>query len=347
MTLRLASAARAVVASLSNGPGGRSIGLRADMDALPINEATGLGQCQRRGRRDACPAAMMDTPTILLAAAKELAGGAISPATLRLIFQPAEEIGGAVQMIEGRAVRALPGRCGVRAAQVARGAGGRVPLSSPGRRWRRSTGSSSPSRGRAGMARGRTTRSIRWSPLRRWLLALQTIVSRNVDPLQMAVLTIGSIHGGVAPNVIPDSVELQITTRAFTPEVQQLMRERIRGAGRGTCGKLRSDGRDRPSAGLSGAAQSSPRDPSSRGRPPSGISAPTRSARCSSRRWSARISPSCCSSGRAAICSSATGRALTSTARATISTNSIIEPASRYWVALVEDYLAANAGPEV
>jgi len=57
--------------------------------------------------------------------------------------------------------------------------------------------------------------------------ALQTIVARNVDPLEAGVVTIGSIHGGSAPNIIPDTVELAGTVRAFKDEVMQLLRHRI------------------------------------------------------------------------------------------------------------------------
>jgi len=59
------------------------------------------------------------------------------------------------------------------------------------------------------------------------IMALQTIVSRNLDPLDAAVVTVGTIHGGIAPNVIPDHVELQITIRSFDDSVRRAIRERI------------------------------------------------------------------------------------------------------------------------
>jgi hippurate hydrolase len=59
------------------------------------------------------------------------------------------------------------------------------------------------------------------------ITALQTVVSRNVDPLDMGVVTVGSIHGGNAPNVVPESVELKLTARAFKPEVRAVLQERI------------------------------------------------------------------------------------------------------------------------
>jgi hippurate hydrolase len=59
------------------------------------------------------------------------------------------------------------------------------------------------------------------------ITALQSVVSRNVDPLDMGVVTVGSIHGGHASNVIPDSVELKLTARTFRPEVRSLLQQRV------------------------------------------------------------------------------------------------------------------------
>lgn len=65
------------------------------------------------------------------------------------------------------------------------------------------------------------------------ITALQTIVARNIDPLDQGVVTVGSIHGGSAANIIPDTVELKGTIRAFKEEVMQMMRERIRAIAEG------------------------------------------------------------------------------------------------------------------
>ena len=59
------------------------------------------------------------------------------------------------------------------------------------------------------------------------ITALQTIVARNVPPLDSGVVTIGSVHGGTAPNIIPDTVEMRGTLRAFKDDVMQLLRERL------------------------------------------------------------------------------------------------------------------------
>jgi amidohydrolase len=61
------------------------------------------------------------------------------------------------------------------------------------------------------------------------ITALQSVVSRNVDPRQMGVVTVGSIHGGQAANVIPDVVELKLTVRAYLPEVRDTLRRRVTG----------------------------------------------------------------------------------------------------------------------
>src|SRR2546427_8908559 len=59
------------------------------------------------------------------------------------------------------------------------------------------------------------------------VLALQTVVSRNVDPRDMAVVSVCAIHGGDAPNVIPGEVELRLSVRAYRPELRALLSERI------------------------------------------------------------------------------------------------------------------------
>ncbi|HLX02932.1 MAG TPA: amidohydrolase, partial [Trinickia sp.] len=59
------------------------------------------------------------------------------------------------------------------------------------------------------------------------VLALQTIVARNVAPLDMAIITVGAIHAGEAPNVIPDSAEMRLSVRALRPEVRDLLEKRI------------------------------------------------------------------------------------------------------------------------
>jgi hippurate hydrolase len=59
------------------------------------------------------------------------------------------------------------------------------------------------------------------------VMALQTVVARNVDPSQPAVVTVGSMHSGIANNVIPSSAKLELSVRSFSPEVRALLKQRI------------------------------------------------------------------------------------------------------------------------
>ncbi|MEQ1770800.1 MAG: M20 aminoacylase family protein [Devosia sp.] len=215
-----------VVGTLTRGSGQRSIGIRADMDALPITEVTGLPYASANpGVMHAC--GHDGHTTILLRAARELAERGDFSGTVRLIFQPAEESdGGARLMIEDGLFERLP-------VDAVFGAHNWPDL--PAGEFRFIDGPALASvdlyiitinghGGHGAMPQATVDPIVAASSL---VMALQTIPSRNVDPLETVVLTVGSIHGGMASNVIPDSVELQITTRAFTPEVQQRVRERI------------------------------------------------------------------------------------------------------------------------
>ncbi len=215
-----------VVGTLRNGAGGRTIGLRADMDALPITEATGVPYASTiPGVMHAC--GHDGHTSILLAAARELAQTRAFSGTLRVIFQPAEENGGGARKM------------------IADGLFERFPVDAvfglhnwpgvPAGEFRFIEGPAMASvdmivitiQGKGGHgARPQQTVDpiVVASSL---VLALQTIVSRNVDPLDAAVVTVGSIHGGTVPNIIPDSVELQITVRAFSQTIRELVRERI------------------------------------------------------------------------------------------------------------------------
>jgi hippurate hydrolase len=214
------------VATLSAGAGERTIGVRADMDALPITEATGLDYASATpGVMHAC--GHDGHMAILLAAARELADRRDFSGTVRLIFQPAEEVGGAVEMIADGlferfpvdAVFAMHNWPGVPAGEFRFTAGpvmasvDLVTITIKGQG------------GHGALPHEAVDPIVAASSL---VMALQTIVSRNVDPLETAVITVGMIHGGSLPNVIPDKVELQITTRAFTDAVRDRVRSRIK-----------------------------------------------------------------------------------------------------------------------
>jgi hippurate hydrolase len=215
-----------VVGTLKRGSGTRSLGLRADIDALPVTEESGLGYASRNhGQMHACG---HDGHTaILLSAAHYLARHGRFSGTVQLVFQPAEETGsGATRMIEDGLFERFP----VDAIYGLHNWPG-VPT------------------GHFGFVEGPSMASVDWARIRvigkgghgaepqggidpvlaaaHLVTALQSVVSRNVDPRDTAVVTVGSIHGGKAANVIPDEVELKLTVRAFRPEVRELLRERI------------------------------------------------------------------------------------------------------------------------
>ncbi|QEL55530.1 M20 aminoacylase family protein [Chromobacterium paludis] len=216
-----------VVGQLRCGKGARRLGIRADMDALPIHEETGLPYASRLpGKMHACG---HDGHTaILLAAARYLAETRRFHGTLNLIFQPAEEgLGGAERMLaEGLFDRfpcdavyalhngpTLPAGSFVVQPGVLAASSDTVTITLTGRG------------GHGGMPHTCIDPVVAMASL---ILALQTIVSRNVPPDQAAVLTIGAVHAGAASNVIPDSARLEATVRTFNPAIQQLIEQRLR-----------------------------------------------------------------------------------------------------------------------
>ena len=215
-----------VVATLKRGDGERRIGIRADMDALPIEEATGLSYASNNP--DVMHACGHDGhTTILLSAARYLAESGTFNGTLHLIFQPAEEIGaGARKMIsEGLferfpvdAIFGLHNWPGVPLGQFGFVSG--PAMASVDQAKIRIVG-----KGGHGAEPHRAVDPVLASAS--FITALQSVVSRNVDPQEMAVATVGSIHAGSASNVIPESVELKLTMRAFTETVRQQLQERI------------------------------------------------------------------------------------------------------------------------
>ncbi|MGE8364416.1 MULTISPECIES: M20 aminoacylase family protein [Cupriavidus] len=216
-----------VVGQLKVGNGSRRLGIRADMDALPIVEATGLPYASKnQGKMHACG---HDGHTaILLAAAKALADSRDFDGTLNLIFQPDEEnLCGARAMIEDGlferfpcdAVFALHNMPGVPAGSF-RVLPGPVSLSSDVADVTiKGVGGhgAMPHRARDPIAASAAI-----------VTALQTVVARNVAPDDTAVLSVGFIRGGATHNVIPESVTLGLNVRAARPETRALVEQRIR-----------------------------------------------------------------------------------------------------------------------
>ena len=217
-----------VVGTLTVGDGTRSIGLRADMDALPIVEQTGLPYASgTRGKMHAC--GHDGHTTMLLGAAQHLAKTRNFSGTVHLYFQPAEESGidsGAQKMIEDGLFErfpcdavfgvhnhpgAEPGKFLFRkGAFMAAGDKATITIEGVG--------------GHAARPHLTVDPIVIASSI---VMALQTIVARNVNPAQPAVVTVGTMHSGVANNVIPSSATLELSVRSFSPEVRTLLKERI------------------------------------------------------------------------------------------------------------------------
>lgn len=207
--------------------GGKTIGLRADMDALPIDEETGAHWASKtKGVMHACG---HDGHTaMLLGAARELARSRAFDGTAVVVFQPAEEGGGGGKAMvddglmerfgisEIYAMHTAPelpiGRFATASGPLAASADGfRIRIDGKGAHGADPQDSIDP------LVVGANI-----------LLALQTIVSRNVHPRQSAVVTVGWLTGGKAGNVIPQSAEMGGTTRTFDSGVRDLIEARVK-----------------------------------------------------------------------------------------------------------------------
>ncbi|MFM0247909.1 hippurate hydrolase [Burkholderia sp. GAS332] len=216
-----------VVGQLKAGRGLRSIGIRADMDALPIVENTGLPYASRvPGKMHACG---HDGHTaILLAAAHHLAHTRRFDGTLNLIFQPAEEgQGGALRMMEDGLFERFP--CdGVYALHNAPGlpVGAFVVQSGP--MAASSDAVTITLKGIGGHAAQPHESRDPVVAAASIVMALQTIVARNVPAADAAVLTVGAIQAGAAHNVVPSTARVLVSVRATRPEIQQQIEVRVR-----------------------------------------------------------------------------------------------------------------------
>ncbi|MEY3777803.1 MAG: amidohydrolase [Betaproteobacteria bacterium] len=216
-----------VVGTLRRGTSTRSLGLRADMDALPIQEASGAEWSSTKpGLMHACG---HDGHTaMLLAAAHELALNSDFDGVLHLIFQPAEEGGGgALRMMQDGlfdlfpcdAIFAMHNMPGVPVGQFVFRSGSAMASSDYVTIRVNGTG------GHGGMPHRAADSLVAAASI---VMALQTVVSRNVDPLHTAVVTVGSIQAGKANNVIPALATLELSVRALDPGVRKLLEQRIK-----------------------------------------------------------------------------------------------------------------------
>jgi amidohydrolase len=228
-----------VVGLLRGEQQGKTVLLRADMDALPLVEAD-RGQPYRsksQGMHHACGhdghVAILLTVAELLAAQR-----ATLPGTVSFVFQPAEErVGGALGMIEDGALDPRPDACfglhlwnelevgtvDARPGPIYASAGAfDISLSGAGGHGAKPHQVADPVVASAEL-----------------IVALQTLVSREAPPLEPAALTIGSIHGGTAPNIIPTRVDLQGALRVFPPELRAHLLRRLQEVVMGISATLR------------------------------------------------------------------------------------------------------------
>jgi amidohydrolase len=223
-----------VVGIVKAGTSTRAIGLRADMDALPMQEFNTFAHAsQNAGKMHACG---HDGHTaMLLAAAQHFAKNRNFDGTVYLIFQPAEEGGGgAREMIKDGlfdkfpmdAVFGMHNWPGTEAGKFAVSAG---PVMASSNEFKITI------RGKGGHA-ALPHNSVDPVPVACAMVqAFQTIVSRNMKPIDAGVISVTMIHAGAATNVIPDSCELQGTVRTFTLEVLDMIEARMKEAAVNTC----------------------------------------------------------------------------------------------------------------
>jgi hippurate hydrolase len=216
-----------VVGTLVRGEGTRRLGIRADMDALPIDEASGVAWASvHAGVMHACG---HDGHTaMLLAAARHLAEHGVFDGTLHLIFQPAEEGGGGAlrMMADGLferfpcdAVFAMHNMPGIEQGRFVLREGAAMASSDY------ATITVTGQGGHGAMPHRAADPIVAAASI---VMALQTIVSRNVDPLQPAVVTVGALHSGKANNVIPASATLELSVRALDREVRATVERRVK-----------------------------------------------------------------------------------------------------------------------
>ena len=223
-----------VVAILKSGTSDRAVGLRADMDALPMTEHNQFAHASRHaGRMHAC--GHDGHTTMLLAAAQHLARHRNYDGTVYLVFQPAEEGGGgAREMIADGLFDRFPMEAifgvhnwpGLPVGQFAIKNGPCFASSNEFRITIRGKGS------HAAMP------NLGLDPVPvacQLVQAFQTIITRNMRPIDAGVISVTMIHTGEATNVVPDACEIQGTVRTFTLEVLDLIEQRMQQITQHTC----------------------------------------------------------------------------------------------------------------
>jgi amidohydrolase len=229
-------------ADLKGSGGGPTVALRADIDALPIQEQGEKEDyiSQNPGTAHCC--AHDGHMAVVLGAARVLSGMQDSlKGNIVFLFQPAEELppGGAISMVEEGALEGVDAIFGLHFWQpLPTGKVGAVkgPMMAAADNFRISV------KGRAGHGSmpHQTVDSILTAA--QLVVNLQSIVSRNLDPLKPGVVSFGTIRGGTVYNIIPEEVKLTGTVRSFDADVQALARSRLEEITRKTCEALGARG---------------------------------------------------------------------------------------------------------
>lgn len=216
-----------IVASLTAGDGSKAIGLRADIDALPVTEqAAGDHRSTIEGRSHTC--GHDGHSAMLLGAAQHLARTRDFNGTVRLIFQPAEEVmGGALAMISDGLLERFPmdavfGMHNMPGLELGKLYFTSGPVMAAVDNWEieltgKGSHGSMPERSIDPVVAGASL-----------VMALQTITSRNVAPLDSAVVSVGAFLAGDAGNVIPQSAVLRLSIRSSRPETRELVLGKVR-----------------------------------------------------------------------------------------------------------------------